>query len=92
MALIQGDALEILDKSGCAAQVHREGVQWTHGNVYIRDTQIVRAKHDLGNRWGPFVNISQYRIEEILLAEIKRRANIEVCWSSRVERVDAQPL
>lgn len=89
--LIQGDALEVLDKSGCAAQVHREGVQWTHGNVYIRDTQIVRAKHDLGNRWGPFVNISQYRIEEILLEEIKRRANIEVCWSSRVESVDPQP-
>ena len=87
--LIQGDVLEILDKSGCAAQVHREGVQWTHGNVYIRGTQIVRAQYELGNRWGPFVNISQYRIEQILLAEVERRADIEVCWSSRVDQVEA---
>ncbi len=85
--LIQGDVLEILDKSGCAAQVHREGVQWTHSNVYIRGDRIVRAQYDLGNRWGPFVNISQYRIEQILLAEIERRADIEVCWNARVEGV-----
>lgn len=88
--LIQGDVLEILHKSGCAAQIHHEGIQWRHSNVYIRTKRIVRAQYELGNRWGPFVNISQYRIEQILLAEIQRRADIEVCWSSRVEKVNTR--
>lgn len=83
--LIQGDALEILDKSGCAAQIHAEGIAWKYSNVYIRGTRIAHSPYQLPNRYGPFVNISQYRIEQILLAEIERRPDIRVEWSTRVE-------
>ncbi|RYH71075.1 MAG: FAD-dependent oxidoreductase [Alcaligenaceae bacterium] len=86
--LIQGDALEILDKSNCGDRIYREGVPWTHSNVYIRGTNITRTEYGLNNRFGPFVNISQYRIEQILLEEILRRSNISIEWSSRIVKVD----
>jgi 2-polyprenyl-6-methoxyphenol hydroxylase-like FAD-dependent oxidoreductase len=86
--LIQGDALEILDKSNCAAQIYADGVPWCYSNVYIGGTSIARAHYELGNRFGPFVNISQYRIEQILLAEIRRRAHISVEWSARIVKVE----
>lgn len=86
--LIQGDALEILDKSNCAAQIHQEGVSWRYSNVYIRGDSITRSRYDSTNRFGPFVNISQYRIEQILLAEIARRPNIKVVWSARVDSLE----
>lgn len=82
--LIQGDVLEILDKSGCAAEVYEDGVPWSNSNVYIGGKKILRATYHLTNRYGPFVNISQYRIEEILLNEVLRRPQLEVQWSSRV--------
>lgn len=82
--LIQGDVVEILDKSGCAARVYEDGVPWSTSNVYIGGDNILRAAYPTTNRYGPFVNISQYRIEEILLEEIQRRPELAVHWSSSV--------
>jgi len=82
--LIQGDVLEILDKSGCADKVFATGLPWVYSNVYIGGTSIKRVKYENNNRYGPFVNISQYDIEKIMLEEIERRPNIRVHWSSKV--------
>lgn len=82
--LIQGDVLEILDKSRCASVVHAEGVPWACSNLYIGGEPMERTRHRLDNRYGPFVNISQYRIEQIPLAELMRRPQLSVEWSSRV--------
>jgi hypothetical protein len=32
----QGDVLEVLDKFGCAEQIHAEGVTWHIARTYVR--------------------------------------------------------
>ncbi|HEY1619768.1 MAG TPA: FAD-dependent monooxygenase, partial [Streptosporangiaceae bacterium] len=40
--LIHGDALEILDRSGCAEIINAEGVTWTVARTYVRN-EVIRT-------------------------------------------------
>jgi 3-(3-hydroxy-phenyl)propionate hydroxylase len=82
--LIQGDALEVLDKAGCAEPIAREGVRWHIGHTYVRGQEIRRSEFAVPIGFGPFVNISQYRIEQVLLARALADPLIDVRWSHRV--------
>ncbi|MET1076036.1 MAG: FAD-dependent monooxygenase, partial [Umezawaea sp.] len=64
--LIQGDVLEVLDKVGCARTIAEEGVTWTIARTYVRNQEIRAAEYPRGQGFGPFVNISQHRIEQVL--------------------------
>jgi 3-(3-hydroxy-phenyl)propionate hydroxylase len=86
--LIQGDVLEILDKIGCADQVANEGVQWSVGHTYVRGLETVRTVYPRGIGFGPFINISQHRIQEIMLARLEAASMVAVRWSHRVEQVE----
>lgn len=86
--LIQGDVLEVLDKFGCAEQVAQEGVPWSVGHTYVRGLESVRTVFPRGVGFGPFVNISQYRIQEIMVSRLERTGGVAMRWSHRVERVD----
>jgi 2-polyprenyl-6-methoxyphenol hydroxylase-like FAD-dependent oxidoreductase len=85
--LIQGDVLEILDKFGCAAQIRAEGVTWNVARTYVRNRVIRTVVHPPRIGYGPFVNISQYRIEQLLLAEVEKQPLCQVWWSHRVTGV-----
>ena len=85
--LIQGDVLEILDKVGCAETIAREGVRWHIGHTYVRGQEIRRSEFPIPLGFGPFVNISQYRIEQVLLERALTEPLIELCWSHRVTAV-----
>jgi 3-(3-hydroxy-phenyl)propionate hydroxylase len=89
--LIQGDALEVLDKVGCAEPVAAEGVTWQVGHTYVRDREIRREVYPRPIGFGPFVNISQYRIEQILLAKVEAESLCQVWWSHRVVAVRQDP-
>jgi 3-(3-hydroxy-phenyl)propionate hydroxylase len=82
--LIHGDALEILDKTGCAEQISREGVPWRVGHTYVRGVEIRRTEYPRRLGFGEFVNISQYRIEQILNEAVTNNPLIRVDWSNRV--------
>jgi 3-(3-hydroxy-phenyl)propionate hydroxylase len=82
--LIQGDALEILDKVGCAEPIAAEGVRWHIGHTYVRGREIRRSEFPIPIGYGPFVNISQYRIEQVLLHRALARPLIDIRWSHRV--------
>ncbi|GAA0990563.1 FAD-dependent oxidoreductase [Acrocarpospora macrocephala] len=82
--LIQGDVLEVLDKVGCADQVAAEGVTWHVARTYIRGKQIRETVYPPRLGFGPFVNISQYRVEQILLARLLTEPLCEVRWAHRV--------
>ncbi|SDN52788.1 FAD-dependent monooxygenase [Geodermatophilus sp. DSM 45219] len=82
--LIQGDVLEVLDKFGCAAPIAAEGVTWTVARTYVRDREIRSAHYAPGPGFGPFVNISQHRIEQVLLAAAERHPLVEVRWGHEV--------
>lgn len=86
--LIQGDVLEILDRFGCAEPIANEGVRWHIGHTYVRGREIRRSEHPIPLGFGPFVNISQYRIERILLERAHAEPLIELCWSHEVVAVD----
>jgi 3-(3-hydroxy-phenyl)propionate hydroxylase len=82
--LIQGDVLEILDKVGCGEPIAQEGVRWNVGHTYVRGQEIRRSEYPLPLGFGPFVNISQYRIEQVLLARAEAEPLIEFRWSHQV--------
>src|SRR3954447_3044233 len=82
--LIQGDVLEILDKFGCAAPIREEGVTWHVARTYVRNQEIRKTVYPERIGFGPFVNISQYRIEQVLLAHVEAHPLCEVRWAPRV--------
>jgi 2-polyprenyl-6-methoxyphenol hydroxylase-like FAD-dependent oxidoreductase len=46
----------------------------------VRGTEIVKTVYPIPIGFGPFVNISQLRIEQILLAEIEKQVLIHLHW------------
>ena len=86
--LIQGDVLEILDKFGCARTIGAEGVTWTVARTYVRDKEIRAADYPRALGYGPFVNISQYRIEQVLLARVEAEPLCEVRWSHEITGIE----
>ena len=86
--LIQGDVLEILDKFGCADDVDAEGVTWTVARTYVRGKEIDRKDYPRPLGFGPFVNISQYRVQQLMLEELEESPFTEVLWAHRVSDVE----
>lgn len=82
--LIQGDVLEILDKFGCAAPIAEEGVTWTVARTYVRNRVIRSAEYPRGTGFGPFVNISQHRIEQVLAAAAQEHPDCDLRWGHEV--------
>jgi 3-(3-hydroxy-phenyl)propionate hydroxylase len=82
--LIQGDVLEVLDKFGCAEPIRDEGVTWHVARTYVRDKEIRTAVYPQRIGFGPFVNISQYRVEQTVLTRVEADPLCQVKWSHRV--------
>ncbi|MFW6692230.1 FAD-dependent monooxygenase [Streptomyces sp. MAR4 CNX-425] len=85
--LIQGDVLEVLDKAGCADPVDAEGVTWRTARTYVANEQIRSVTHPKPLGYGPFVNISQYRIEQVLAERAAADPLVDLRWDHRVEDV-----
>lgn len=82
--LIQGDVLEILDKVGCAAPIAQTGIAWTVARTYVRDKEIRALEYPAGPGFGPFINISQYRIEQVLLDAVEAEPLCDLRWGHEV--------
>ncbi|MFG2921273.1 FAD-dependent monooxygenase [Streptomyces sp. NPDC048305] len=85
--LIQGDVLEILDKSGCATPIDDEGVTWRVARTYVADEEIRAVEYPSAPGYGPFVNISQFRIEQVLAERAAAEPLIDLRWGHRVAGV-----
>lgn len=85
--LIQGDVLEVLDKVGCAQVIADEGVTWTVARTYVRNREIRAAEYPRGPGFGPFVNISQHRIEQVLARAVEAEPLCDLRWGHRVTGV-----
>lgn len=81
---IQGDVVEVLDKMECGEQIAREGITWHIARTYVRGKEIAKTVYPQPLGFGPFINISQYRIEQILLDRLASSPLAQVCWSHRV--------
>jgi 2-polyprenyl-6-methoxyphenol hydroxylase-like FAD-dependent oxidoreductase len=64
----QRDVLDILDRIGCAAPMVAEGVTWTVGRTYYRDTEVATITFPEVGRsaYPPFINIPQTSVERYL--------------------------
>jgi len=67
---MQRETLEIWERLGIGQRVAERGVQWNVGRTYFRGRELfqVRLPSSTGERFPPFVNISQTEVEEMLLA------------------------
>lgn len=85
--LIQGDVLEILDKTGCAARIADEGIHWRIAHTYIKDVEMITQHFPERAGFGQFVNISQYRIEQELLEFVEKNPHTDIRWSHEVTAI-----
>ena len=81
---IQGDVVEILDKVGCADQIAAEGIAWHVARTYVRGEELSTTEFPGTGRFAPFINISQYRTQQIMLERLNDSDLSEVLWSHRV--------
>jgi len=86
--LIQGDVLEVLDKFGCADTIAHEGVGWRIGHTYIRGQEVDQIVYAERPGFTEFVNISQHRIEQILLAAVEANTLCEMHWDHKLTRLE----
>ncbi|MFM0669057.1 FAD-dependent oxidoreductase [Paraburkholderia sediminicola] len=86
-------SLEIFKRLGVVQGFLQKGLPWTGGRSFYRDTEVFRfAMHqDDEQSLPPMVNIAQYQIEQLLLDEVERHADlIEIRWQTRVTGIEQQ--
>jgi 3-(3-hydroxy-phenyl)propionate hydroxylase len=80
--------LEIWDRLGVAKRIISEGVQWDKGKVFWGDRRDPIYQFDLrrdtDQKAPSFVNIPQYRVEEILASRLAELDNVELRWGHEV--------
>lgn len=83
---VQAHTLGIFERLGCRA-VADEGVSWNVGRTYYRDRELLQVRlSDVGAEEFPrFVNIPQWRVEQILLAAAEASPLVQLAWRHRVD-------
>ncbi|SDR56355.1 FAD-dependent oxidoreductase [Paraburkholderia tuberum] len=87
-------SLEIFKRLDVVDGFLQKGLAWTGGRSFYRDTEVFRfAMHqDDEQSLPPMINIAQYQIEQLLLDEIERHADlIDVRWQTRVTGLEQRP-
>ncbi len=86
---VQAHTLAIFERLGARA-VADEGISWNVGRTYYRDRELfqVRLSDVDAEEFPRFVNIPQWRVEQILLEAAEREPLIEIAWRSRVDRLE----
>ncbi|WP_144141920.1 FAD-dependent oxidoreductase [Paraburkholderia sp. BCC1884] len=84
-------SLEIFKRLGVVGGFLEKGLPWTGGRSFYRDTEVFRfAMHqDDEQSLPPMINIAQYQIEQLLLDEVERHADlIGIRWQTRVTGIE----
>jgi 3-(3-hydroxy-phenyl)propionate hydroxylase len=87
-------SLEIIERLGALDGFLAEGLPWTGGRSFYRDTEVLNFKmpQDENQKLPPMLNLAQYSIEQYLLDAVESKADlIDVRWQSKVTAIDARP-
>jgi len=86
---MQRETLEIWSRLGVGELVAERGVQWHIGRTYFRGRELfsIRLPGGQGERFPPFVNISQSEVESLLLAQLTAIPQVELRWGHRLETI-----
>lgn len=81
---IQGDVVEILDRIGVGARIADEGVHWGVGRTYVGGRELFHTVYRRSGRFPAWVNLSQFRTQQLMLERIADEPAASVLWSHRV--------
>lgn len=84
-------SLEIFKRLGVLSGFLQKGLPWSGGRSFYRDAEVFRfAMHqDDEQSLPPMINIAQYQIEQLLLDEAERHADlIDIRWQTRVTGIE----
>jgi 3-(3-hydroxy-phenyl)propionate hydroxylase len=87
-------SLEIFKRLGVVQGFLQKGLPWAGGRSFYRDTEVFRfaMHHDDEQSLPPMINIAQYQIEQLLLDEVERHADlIDMRWQTRVTGIEQEP-
>lgn len=84
-------SLDILDRLGVAQIAVAQGVTWNVGKVFWKDRREPVYQFDvlpLKNQKMPgFINLQQYRLEDMLIERLAQLPNVELRWGHEVTGV-----
>ncbi|MFW5419736.1 FAD-dependent monooxygenase [Nocardiopsis sp. CNT-189] len=85
----QRDVLDVFDRLGVGERIIAEGTTWTTARTYYRGQEVRTVVFPGGTGRGggllpPWINISQARVEEELLAAAEAEPNIRIRFGHRV--------
>src|SRR5690606_4036827 len=85
----QGDVLDVFDRLGVGERIITEGTTWTTARTYYRGREVRTVVFPDGAGQGggllpPWINISQARVEEELLAGAEADRHIRIRFGHRV--------
>ncbi|MDK9695502.1 MAG: FAD-dependent oxidoreductase [Siculibacillus sp.] len=85
--------LEIWDRLGCAAPMVAKGVSWKVGKVFFEND--LRYTFDLlpeaDHQMPAMINLQQYYLEEYMIAECGKLANVDLRWKHKVISLRQEP-
>jgi len=82
--------LEIFDKLGIVKPIFEQGVQWNTGRIFFRNQEVhsFELLPDKHAKYPAFVNISQYEVEQILIAAATQEKNIDLRWQHQIKALE----
>ena len=85
-------SLDIFDRLGVGERMLEKGVVWNVGKLFWKDRREPVYQFDmlpLKDQKNPaFINLQQYYVEEILVAALEARPNVDIRWAHAVSEID----
>jgi 3-(3-hydroxy-phenyl)propionate hydroxylase len=87
---IQHSVLRILDLMDCADDLLAEGTPWSISRTFVRDQELFHTHFTTGphDPLPPFLNIPQFRTEQILLEHVRRTGLVTELWQHALVGVE----
>ncbi|HEX8110906.1 MAG TPA: FAD-dependent monooxygenase [Kofleriaceae bacterium] len=85
---IQHGVLRILDLMGCADELVAEGTPWSISRTFVRDQELFHTHFTTNDALPPFLNIPQFRTEQILLEHVRRTGLVTELWEHAVVGIE----
>jgi 2-polyprenyl-6-methoxyphenol hydroxylase-like FAD-dependent oxidoreductase len=85
----QRDVLDVFDRVGSGDEMVAEGVTWSTGRTYYRERELFAVGFPASAAQGrpPWINISQSRVESLLLASAAAEPLVDVRFDEQVTSV-----
>ena len=86
---VQQHTLEIFGRIGVGKRMTDEGLPWSVARTYVRDTELspVALGESAAEELPPYINLPQWRVEEILLEAAQSHPLVHLRWGTAVQEL-----